>query len=133
LLEKSFYPLTGFAIEGPSQAKIECEDQNDGSCDVKYWPSEAGEYAVHVMCDDDDIEDSPFMAYIIPDNQDINPSLVSDVTLPVSWGTPVVRYGGPSTEPWGTPVVRHYGGPSTEPWGTPVVLLLVSAAPVAYL
>ncbi|XP_042180880.1 filamin-B isoform X1 [Oncorhynchus tshawytscha] len=68
--------VLGFAIEGPSQAKIECEDQNDGSCDVKYWPSEAGEYAVHVMCDDDDIEDSPFMAYIVPDNQDINPSLV---------------------------------------------------------
>uniref|UniRef100_A0A674DR18 Filamin B n=1 Tax=Salmo trutta TaxID=8032 RepID=A0A674DR18_SALTR len=68
--------VLGFAIEGPSQAKIECEDQNDGSCDVKYWPSEAGEYAVHVMCDDDDIEDSPFMAYIVPDNQDSNPSLV---------------------------------------------------------
>ncbi|XP_062400673.1 filamin-B [Sardina pilchardus] len=61
--------VLGFAIEGPSQAKIECEDQNDGSCDVKYWPTEAGEYAVHVMCDDEDIEDSPFMAYIIPDNK----------------------------------------------------------------
>ncbi|CAB1315690.1 unnamed protein product, partial [Coregonus sp. 'balchen'] len=57
--------VLGFAIEGPSQAKIECEDQNDGSCDVKYWPSEAGEYAVHVMCDDEDIEDSPFMAYVV--------------------------------------------------------------------
>ncbi|XP_041945914.1 filamin-B [Alosa sapidissima] len=61
--------VLGFAIEGPSQAKIECEDQNDGSCDVKYWPTEPGEYAVHVMCDDQDIEDSPFMAYIIPDNK----------------------------------------------------------------
>uniref|UniRef100_A0AAY4BYE5 Calponin-homology (CH) domain-containing protein n=1 Tax=Denticeps clupeoides TaxID=299321 RepID=A0AAY4BYE5_9TELE len=60
--------VLGFAIEGPSQAKIECEDQNDGSCDVKYWPTEPGEYAVHVMCDDEDIEDSPFMAYIVPDN-----------------------------------------------------------------
>uniref|UniRef100_A0A6Q2XZN7 Calponin-homology (CH) domain-containing protein n=1 Tax=Esox lucius TaxID=8010 RepID=A0A6Q2XZN7_ESOLU len=68
--------VLGFAIEGPSQAKIECRDQNDGSCDVKYWPSEAGEYAVHVMCDDEDIEDSPFMAYIVPDNNDSNPGLV---------------------------------------------------------
>ncbi|KAJ7994428.1 hypothetical protein DPEC_G00249170 [Dallia pectoralis] len=68
--------VLGFAIEGPSQAKIECVDQNDGSCDVKYWPSEAGEYAVHVMCDDDDIEDSPFMAFIVPDNNDSNPGLV---------------------------------------------------------
>ncbi|XP_006631014.2 filamin-B isoform X2 [Lepisosteus oculatus] len=57
----------GFAIEGPSQAKIECDDQNDGSCNVRYWPTEPGEYAVHVMCDDEDIEDSPFMAQIVPD------------------------------------------------------------------
>uniref|UniRef100_A0A8C9R1D2 Filamin B n=1 Tax=Scleropages formosus TaxID=113540 RepID=A0A8C9R1D2_SCLFO len=61
--------VLGFAIEGPSQAKIECEDQNDGSCDVKYWPTEPGEYAVHVMCDDEDIEDSPFMATVVPGNE----------------------------------------------------------------
>uniref|UniRef100_A0A8C5FXD9 Filamin B n=1 Tax=Gadus morhua TaxID=8049 RepID=A0A8C5FXD9_GADMO len=58
----------GFAIEGPSQARIECNDQNDGSCDVLYWPTEPGEYAVHVTCDDEDIEDSPFMAHIVPDD-----------------------------------------------------------------
>ncbi|XP_056130431.1 LOW QUALITY PROTEIN: filamin-B [Lampris incognitus] len=68
--------VLGFAIEGPSQAKIECEDQNDGSCDVRYWPTEAGEYAVHVTCDDEDIEHSPFMAYIIPDNHSSNPAMV---------------------------------------------------------
>uniref|UniRef100_A0A4W4FP37 Filamin B, like n=1 Tax=Electrophorus electricus TaxID=8005 RepID=A0A4W4FP37_ELEEL len=61
--------VLGFAIEGPSQARIECVDQNDGSCDVKYWPTEPGEYAVHIMCDDEDIEDSPFMSYIVPDNK----------------------------------------------------------------
>ncbi|KAM9859071.1 filamin B a [Aulostomus maculatus] len=60
--------VLGFAIEGPSQAKIECEDQNDGSCDVRYWPTEPGEYAVHVTCDEEDIEHSPFMAYILPEN-----------------------------------------------------------------
>ncbi|XP_039204026.1 filamin-B isoform X4 [Crotalus tigris] len=62
----------GFAIEGPSQAKIECDDQNDGSCDVKYWPKEPGEYAVHIMCDDEDIKDSPYMAYIQPASLDFN-------------------------------------------------------------
>uniref|UniRef100_A0A9J7X8A7 Filamin B n=1 Tax=Cyprinus carpio carpio TaxID=630221 RepID=A0A9J7X8A7_CYPCA len=61
--------VLGFAIEGPSQARIECDDQNDGSCNVRYWPTESGEYAVHVMCDDEDIEDSPFMAFIVPDNK----------------------------------------------------------------
>ncbi|XP_067360675.1 filamin-B isoform X2 [Channa argus] len=68
--------VLGFAIEGPSQAKIECEDQNDGSCDVRYWPKEAGEYAVHVTCDEEDIEHSPFMAYIVPDNGINNPDKV---------------------------------------------------------
>ncbi|XP_061474310.1 filamin-B isoform X4 [Rhineura floridana] len=62
----------GFAIEGPSQAKIECNDQNDGSCDVKYWPKEPGEYAVHIMCDDEDIKDSPYMAFIQPASLDFN-------------------------------------------------------------
>uniref|UniRef100_A0A673VPI0 Filamin B n=1 Tax=Suricata suricatta TaxID=37032 RepID=A0A673VPI0_SURSU len=66
----------GFAIEGPSQAKIEYDDQNDGSCDVKYWPKEPGEYAVHIMCDDEDIKDSPYMAFIHPATGDYNPDLV---------------------------------------------------------
>uniref|UniRef100_UPI003AAAA42C filamin-B-like n=1 Tax=Centroberyx gerrardi TaxID=166262 RepID=UPI003AAAA42C len=68
--------VLGFAIEGPSQAKIECEDQNDGSCDVRYWPTEAGEYAVHVTCDEQDIELSPFMARIAPDDRDTHPDKV---------------------------------------------------------
>uniref|UniRef100_A0A674E378 Filamin C n=1 Tax=Salmo trutta TaxID=8032 RepID=A0A674E378_SALTR len=55
----------GFSIEGPSQAKIECDDKGDGSCDVRYWPTEPGDYAVHVICDDEDIKDSPFMAHIL--------------------------------------------------------------------
>ncbi|KAM4583192.1 filamin B a isoform 1-T1 [Fundulus diaphanus] len=68
--------VLGFAIEGPSQAKIECEDKNDGSCDVRYWPTEAGEYAVHVTCDEEDIELSPFMAHIVPDNNTSHPEKV---------------------------------------------------------
>ncbi|XP_056293610.1 filamin-B isoform X2 [Pseudoliparis swirei] len=68
--------VLGFAIEGPSQAKIDCEDQNDGSCDVRYWPTEPGEYAVHVTCDEEDIEHSPFMARIAPDNNGSHPEKV---------------------------------------------------------
>ncbi|XP_024125017.1 filamin-B isoform X2 [Oryzias melastigma] len=68
--------VLGFAIEGPSQAKIECEDQNDGSCDVRYWPTEPGEYAIRVTCDEEDIELSPFMAYIVPDNNTNHPEKV---------------------------------------------------------
>ncbi|XP_075430929.1 filamin-B isoform X1 [Ascaphus truei] len=62
----------GFAIEGPSQAKIECDDKSDGSCDVKYWPKEPGEYAVHIMCDDEDIQRSPYMAFIQPASGEFN-------------------------------------------------------------
>lgn len=76
--------VLGFAIEGPSQAKIECEDKNDGSCDVRYWPTEAGEYAVHVTCDEEDIEHSPFMAHIIPDNNASNPDKVSKILNPTT-------------------------------------------------
>ncbi|XP_032892502.1 filamin-B isoform X2 [Amblyraja radiata] len=68
--------VLGFAVEGPSQAKIECDDKSDGSCDVRYWPKEPGEYAVHVMCDDEDIVDSPFMASILPANTAFNPDKV---------------------------------------------------------
>ncbi|KAM6320917.1 LOW QUALITY PROTEIN: filamin-C [Aegotheles albertisi] len=66
----------GFSIEGPSQAKIECDDRGDGSCDVRYWPTEAGPYAVHVVCDDEDIKDSPFMADIRPAPPDCWPDKV---------------------------------------------------------
>uniref|UniRef100_A0A8C9JJW8 Filamin C n=1 Tax=Panthera tigris altaica TaxID=74533 RepID=A0A8C9JJW8_PANTA len=66
----------GFSIEGPSQAKIECDDKGDGSCDVRYWPTEPGEYAVHVICDDEDIRDSPFIAHIQPAAPDCFPDKV---------------------------------------------------------
>ncbi len=57
---------SGFSVEGPSPAKIECDDKGDGSCDVRYWPTEPGEYAVHVLCKNEDIQLSPFMAEIVP-------------------------------------------------------------------
>uniref|UniRef100_A0A3Q3GI66 Filamin C, gamma b (actin binding protein 280) n=1 Tax=Labrus bergylta TaxID=56723 RepID=A0A3Q3GI66_9LABR len=66
----------GFSIEGPSQAKIECDDKGDGSCDVRYWPTEPGDYAVHVICDDEDIKDSPFMAHVLPAANDVFPENV---------------------------------------------------------
>lgn len=68
----------GFSVEGPSQAKIECDDKGDGSCDVRYWPTEPGEYAVHVLCNNEDIQHSPFMAEIVsPPSKDFYPDKVS--------------------------------------------------------
>uniref|UniRef100_H2ZJ12 Uncharacterized protein n=1 Tax=Ciona savignyi TaxID=51511 RepID=H2ZJ12_CIOSA len=78
----------GFSIEGPSQAQIECEDCGDGSCDVKYHPTEPGEYAVHIICDDNDIKGSPFMAQIAPADSLI-PDKVKAYGPGLESGTPV--------------------------------------------
>ena len=56
----------GFSIEGPSQAKIDCKDNGDGSADISYYPTAPGEYAVHVLCNEEDIPKSPWMADIQP-------------------------------------------------------------------
>lgn len=50
----------------PFQAEIECHDNGDGSALVKYLPTVAGDYAVHILCDNDDIPQSPYIAHILP-------------------------------------------------------------------
>ncbi|XP_063981261.1 filamin-A isoform X2 [Diachasmimorpha longicaudata] len=56
----------GFSIEGPSKAKIECHDNGDGTADVTYLPTAPGPYAVHILCDNEDIPKSPYIANIVP-------------------------------------------------------------------
>ena len=56
----------GFAIEGPSQAEIHCQERSPGICDVRYYPITPGKYAIHITCGDDDIPKSPFMVPISP-------------------------------------------------------------------
>ncbi|XP_071571293.1 filamin-like isoform X3 [Temnothorax nylanderi] len=56
----------GFSIEGPSKAKIECNDNGDGTADVSYLPTAPGQYAVHILCDNEDIPKSPYIATISP-------------------------------------------------------------------
>ncbi|CAG9759879.1 unnamed protein product [Ceutorhynchus assimilis] len=65
----------GFSIQGPSQAKIECHDNGDGSADVRYYPTAPGEYAVHILCDNEDIPKSPYISQILP-HTDYNPEKV---------------------------------------------------------
>ncbi|XP_008178841.1 filamin-A isoform X2 [Acyrthosiphon pisum] len=66
----------GFSIEGPSKAKIDCHDNGDGSADVRYYPMAPGEYAVHILCDNEDIPKSPYMANVVP-SSDIYPDKVN--------------------------------------------------------
>ncbi|XP_060856189.1 filamin-A isoform X2 [Metopolophium dirhodum] len=66
----------GFSIEGPSKAKIDCQDNGDGSADVRYYPMAPGEYAVHILCDNEDIPKSPYMANVVP-SSDFYPDKVN--------------------------------------------------------
>ncbi|KAK3102524.1 hypothetical protein FSP39_011943 [Pinctada imbricata] len=66
----------GFSIEGPSQAKIDCKDIGDGSADVTYYPTAPGEYAVHILCNEEDIPKSPYMAQIRPATSEYDASKV---------------------------------------------------------
>lgn len=67
----------GFSVAGPSQAKIECIDNGDGSALVKYLPTAPGEYAVHILCDEEDIPKSPYMSQIIVQPTEIFPDKVN--------------------------------------------------------
>lgn len=66
----------GFSVVGPSQAKINVEDNGDGSALVTYYPTAPGEYAVHVLCDEEDIPKSPYMSQIILQPADVHPNKV---------------------------------------------------------
>jgi len=38
----------GLAIEGPSEAKMTCRDNRDGSCTIDYLPTKPGDYNIAV-------------------------------------------------------------------------------------
>jgi len=86
----------GFSVQGSSKAQIECHDNKDGSADVTYLPTVAGQYAVHVLCNNEDINGSPFIVNVHPPPHTLfDPSQVSlivclSVCLSVSYSTCVV-------------------------------------------
>jgi filamin len=79
----------GFSIEGPSQARIDCVDNLDGSANVTYWPTAVGEYAVHILCDGEDVPASPYMAWI-EQKGNYDPTLVKIYGPGVDKETPLV-------------------------------------------
>ncbi|TPP66480.1 Filamin-A [Fasciola gigantica] len=97
----------GFSIEGPSEARIDCTDNGDGSATVAYWPTVPGEYAVHILCNDENIPKSPYMVPIEPDMGKCDPERV--------------KVHGPGVQPTGnvagqptefTVDIRDAGGPA---------------------
>lgn len=47
-------------IDGPSEAKMKCKDNRDGSCTVEYIPTEPGEYDLSIRFAEQHITGSPF-------------------------------------------------------------------------
>ncbi|CAL8084394.1 unnamed protein product [Calicophoron daubneyi] len=97
----------GFSIEGPSEARIDCTDNGDGSATVAYWPTAPGEYAVHILCNDENIPKSPFMVPIEPDMGKCDPERVK-VT-----GQGIMPTGNVAGQPTEFLVdIRDAGGPA---------------------
>ncbi|XP_023248831.1 filamin-C-like, partial [Seriola lalandi dorsalis] len=63
----------GLAIEGPSEAKMSCKDNKDGSCSVEYIPFTPGEYDVNITFGGLPIPGSPFR---VPVRELVDPSKV---------------------------------------------------------
>ena len=56
----------GLTVEGPCEAKMECQDNGDGTCAVAYLPTEPGEYAINILFAEQHIPGSPFKATVRP-------------------------------------------------------------------
>ncbi|XP_026581685.1 filamin-C-like, partial [Pseudonaja textilis] len=63
----------GLAIEGPSEAKMSCKDNKDGSCSVEYIPFTPGDYDVNITFGGRPIPGSPFR---VPVKDVVDPSKV---------------------------------------------------------
>ncbi|KAH9410258.1 hypothetical protein TYRP_010016 [Tyrophagus putrescentiae] len=50
----------GLSIEGPTEAKVKCLDNRNGTCSVQYVPDEGGDYDISVRFGDQHVPGSPF-------------------------------------------------------------------------
>ncbi|PAA82455.1 hypothetical protein BOX15_Mlig021608g1 [Macrostomum lignano] len=71
-----------FVVEGPpghgGEVHVEARDKGGGAMDVAYYPSRAGEHAVHIIGPDgEDIAASPYMSNIGERRAQLRPELVS--------------------------------------------------------
>lgn len=79
------------AIEGPSEAKMACIDNRDGSCDVEYLATEPGEYDITIRFADKHIPGSPFKVMV---DETSDPSKVKVYGPGIEYGE--VREGIPT-------------------------------------
>ena len=73
------------AVEGPSKAEINCQDNKDGTVDVSYLPTAPGEYKISAKFADKHIDGSPFTCKITGEGTKRNTISVgssSELSLP---------------------------------------------------
>jgi len=58
------YGGLSLSIEGPSKAEIDCKDNDDGTLDVDYKPTEPGFYVINIKFADAHVPGSPFQVPI---------------------------------------------------------------------
>lgn len=56
----SGYGGLSLSIEGPSKAEIQCKDNEDGTLNISYKPTEPGYYIVNLKFADHHVDGSPF-------------------------------------------------------------------------
>jgi len=76
----------GLTIDGPTKAEIECFSKDGEVYEVRYYPTEPGEYVSNILFEGKPIPGSPFKAQV-------NPAKMVDVSG--------VRTFGPGVEPTG--------------------------------
>lgn len=54
------YGGLSLSIEGPSKAEIQCKDNEDGTLNISYKPTEPGYYIVNLKFADHHVDGSPF-------------------------------------------------------------------------
>ena len=75
------------AVEGPSEAKMICKENQNGTCIMEYLPVKAGPYDITIKYADQDVPGSPFRVYI-EDQVDSNKVNVQLPKKPFRVGTP---------------------------------------------
>ena len=73
------------AVEGPSKAEINCQDNKDGTVNVSYLPTAPGEYKIYAKFADEHIDGSPFTCKVTGEGTKRNTISVgssSDLSLP---------------------------------------------------
>ena len=68
------------AVEGPSKAEINCQDNKDGTVNVSYLPTAPGEYKIAAKFADEHIDGSPFTCKVTGEGTKRNAiSVVSEI------------------------------------------------------